>query len=119
MDDLISREALYQELVKLRELAEKRVIDTPTNSPVYMRYVSQMNERRGFEYRIADAPAVDAAPVVHARWEQRDEFDKYENTYTCSVCDEPLVLICGTPAENHMFYCPNCGARMDGRQGDG
>ena len=34
--------------------------------------------------------------------------------YLCSVCGEPWVTIAGTPADNNMHYCPNCGAIMEG-----
>lgn len=75
---------------------------------------------------VTSAPALDAAPVVHARWNEEDG--------TCSACqheafydewtepkwdydwDENLVQ---TGEETHIRfifspYCPNCGARMDG-----
>jgi hypothetical protein len=47
------------------------------------------------------APAADVAPVVHARWIDRD------GKTWCSRCD----------ASNKQYkppYCPHCGARMDG-----
>lgn len=55
---------------------------------------------------IERAPAVDAVPVAHARWN-----NKYKSGYEpckgviCSKCDYRN----GRPAA----YCPNCGARMD------
>lgn len=66
---------------------------------------------------IDDAPAADAAPVAHGRW------DNVPNTYmsviskdgayhgnatTCSVCHEV------NPNAYKTNYCPNCGAKMDG-----
>lgn len=60
-----------------------------------------------------DIPAADVAPVVHGRWEQENNpFD--DSIWVCSVCNEPFSIICGTPEENSMNYCPNCGAKMDG-----
>lgn len=58
-------------------------------------------------------PTADVAPVVHGKWEQRDYFDEDSNTYVCSVCDETWTLNTGNPKENNMYYCPNCGAKMD------
>ena len=66
---------------------------------------------------IEHIPAADVAPVVHGRW-AIDEFGHY-----CTVCreygketegDAEIVdlLKYGTP------YCPNCGAKMDGGDGD-
>lgn len=58
-------------------------------------------------------PAADVRPVVHARWEPEDDvFD--DSTWCCSACHEPWTLIAGTPEENGMHFCPNCGAKMDG-----
>ena len=58
-------------------------------------------------------PALDVAPVVHARWIMNHFGAK------CSNC---LRLYCVEPSWpekiKHMpptwIYCPNCGARMDG-----
>lgn len=59
----------------------------------------------------ASMKPVEARPVVHARWEY--SFGSY-STPKCSCCgwripySEDSVL----DARN---YCPNCGAKMDGR----
>lgn len=59
----------------------------------------------GYQSRAMDAvhfvPAADVAPVVHARWIDRD------GKTWCSRCD----------ASNKQYkppYCPNCGAKMKG-----
>ena len=61
---------------------------------------------------IEDAPAVDAAPVVHGRWGEYESFPLTPslNGCPCSVCKthfSPTSIIV-------MKYCPNCGAKMDG-----
>ena len=62
---------------------------------------------------IDSEPPADVAPVRHGRWEEWD--DGFGGTYYhCSVCGEDWCTIDGTPAENGMRYCPQCGARMDG-----
>lgn len=50
--------------------------------------------------------AVDAAPVVHGRWIDKNEEGVYGAAY-CSICDFELRI-------DDMPYCPMCGARMDG-----
>ena len=50
-------------------------------------------------------PAVDAVPVVHGRWVNKNEEGVYGPTY-CSVCDFELRI-------DDMPYCPKCGAKMD------
>ena len=64
---------------------------------------------------IDDLPAVDVQPVRHGRWneESPDALDG-DSVYVCSVCGETWTLIEGTPLDNNMHYCPNCGAKMDG-----
>ena len=34
--------------------------------------------------------------------------------YTCSVCGCDWTTIDGTPQENNMRFCPECGAKMKG-----
>lgn len=54
----------------------------------------------------------DAEPVRHGHWiEQSDVWgDVY---YDCSACGNSWTTIDGTPFDNGMNYCPNCGAKMD------
>ena len=44
----------------------------------------------------------------HGEWKEWDE-----DTWSCSVCGEPWMLISGTPRSNGMNYCPHCGAKME------
>ena len=61
-------------------------------------------------------PTVDAVPVVHGHWIKFGVSDKDGNhQYRCSVCEceeihSPLVKV---------SYCWNCGAKMDGKDGEG
>ena len=60
-------------------------------------------------------PAADVAPVRHGRWnEESPDCLDGDSVYVCSVCGETWTLIEGTPLDNNMHYCPNCGAKMDG-----
>lgn len=52
---------------------------------------------------IEEAPTIDAAPIVHARWKMTD------SPY-CSHCNRIAVM--------KYRYCPSCGARMDGEAHD-
>ena len=66
---------------------------------------------------IEEAPAVDAVPVRHGRWETNNDPEEIVKDFSCSVCEE---LLCDfdtfalMPGENCFYYCPNCGAKMDG-----
>lgn len=60
---------------------------------------------------IRSIPAADVREVKRGKWEYtKINYDDY--AWVCSVCGETWVLNDGTPAENNMNYCPNCGARM-------
>lgn len=63
--------------------------------------------------RMNAIPAADVAPVVYASWIDRTD-DPSAGFWECGNCGEPWVLIEGTPEDNVMHYCPQCGARMDG-----
>lgn len=49
-------------------------------------------------------PAADVAPVVHGRWVFGGD-----GCVICSKCNEE------ESNDNHRNYCPNCGAKMDGK----
>lgn len=56
------------------------------------------------------APTVDAVPVVHGRW---NNMDGYKMRKVCSECGWDV------PEYGKFYsYCPNCGAKMDGGNGD-
>ena len=59
---------------------------------------------------IRDMPTIEAEPVRHGRW---IPWDGVEGTYQCSVCGADWDCLEGTPMDNEMYYCPNCGAIMD------
>lgn len=57
----------------------------------------------------------DAAKKDHKRpegkWKTVEGYDGDEY-YECSNCGEPWFLESGTPKDNNMNFCPNCGADM-------
>lgn len=64
---------------------------------------------------IEDFPAADVAPVVHGRWELERQPDGKPYCFHCSVCDGDFHHIGITQKYK---YCPNCGARMDLKEGE-
>ncbi len=66
---------------------------------------------------LKDLPAVDAAPAVHGRWLFASGY------FTCSKCKySPLhqvifrgEIVWWKDIREEMPYCPNCGAKMDGK----
>ena len=84
--------------------------------------------------------AVEAVPVVHARWEWREYWgcaafqdppDIYDSGWACSACgvdllqylqshfpDIPSYTECASEEKPTVDRCPNCGAKMDGGASD-
>lgn len=60
---------------------------------------------------INSVPAADVAPVRHGRW----ELCRLENCAICSACGDEHYL--GTMHQFSRNYCPNCGAKMDLKEG--
>lgn len=107
MSDLVSRKYLYDKMLEKEELARQRVLDTPTHSPAYLRYVAQLNERTALKHEIADAPAVEAVPVVHGEWIHVPSSDMATGrAYECSNCKKMRYGSFLPP------FCQMCGADM-------
>lgn len=103
MSDLISREALLQDI-------HETVVVSSGPGSAEARGVCKVLDR------IEAAPAVDAVYVVHGRWErahiigeQLFGYDPFEvDVFACSVCGAHFDV------SEALNYCPNCGAKMDG-----
>ena len=64
---------------------------------------------------LMQAPTADVVEVRHGEWIEKD--DGWGGVlYTCSACGCDWTTIDGTPFENNMRYCPECGAKMDGER---
>lgn len=67
-----------------------------------------------------DAYTNEGCPTIYSnperkkgKWISTD--DGWDGVYfVCSVCGCPWTLIEGSPEDNGMNYCPNCGADMRG-----
>lgn len=92
--DLISRSEVYNRLLELEELARNRVLDTPTNSPCYMRYVAQLNERTALKHLIADIEtAYDVDKVVEQITTIGKSYcDSVKCDKNCADCDHGCIM---------------------------
>ena len=61
---------------------------------------------------INTALTIEAAPVVHGRWEVHDHpyIKPRQDGWICTSCS----FVTEDIANGDTNYCPNCGARMDG-----
>ena len=72
-----------------------------------------------FMAKVCSAPAADVSPVVHGHWIkdndsfQTDDYYCCYFDYNCSECSEIVNDRYKLPN-----YCPNCGAKMDGEDGE-
>lgn len=105
MSDMISRSALDAEMQKAQESLE-------SNSD----HAWEMNrgQHKGLAWArrlCADAHAVDAAPVVHARWVHEQRYgDSGGWVWRCTACRREAF----SPIISALKYCHACGAKMDG-----
>lgn len=114
MDEYINKNALYETIIQLEELARNRYLDAP--SLYYPMYMTQLNERTYFKHIIADFPAADVELVRHGQWIYNIE----SGEYLCSACGENALsfrkdTLYGLDLYETCLtdYCPNCGAKMD------
>ena len=57
--------------------------------------------------------------VKRGEWKEISEYNGWGDThYRCSVCGEEWFLEDGTPKQNNMNFCPQCGADMRGDKND-
>lgn len=103
MAEYIEREAL------LRDIEESVVFTVRSGKPSL-----EIRGANAITDRIKSAPIADVVEVRHGKWVKRDDGIVY--WYACSVCEQK------TPRnewghEYHCAYCPNCGAKMDGKNG--
>ena len=67
-------------------------------------------------------PAVDAVPVVHGRWVKMVGMmpPEYHGHYECSECQWHMKGLRNSwTREEELTYCPQCGAKMDGKRREG
>ena len=71
-------------------------------------YNSEYND---IEHNINAIPAADVVEVVHGRWIS----DEADVLFHCSEC-EAQISTSWDYDDLRWNYCPNCGAKMDGKE---
>lgn len=106
MKKLIDRQTLID------SFCSQCTVDKPETCPTIQYGDKWCNE----VYTILNAPTVDAVPVVYSEWIPKEKADTpYGLEMECANCGFSVIV-------NDALYfkfCPNCGAKMDGKDGDG
>lgn len=83
-----------------------------------MKYPEGMFDCEDVISSVENAPAADVAPVVHGRW-VTPRWHNSDYCYNCSKCGGEAMHREYQWARNGIYpICPNCGAKMDGGDGD-
>ena len=88
MTRLTDADALYTELVKMKDFGE-------------------LTAKKAIRV-VEKAPTIDAEPVRHGKWIPHEDEDGERYGDNCSECGEWYVMPYGKTN-----FCPHCGARMD------
>lgn len=103
-NDAISRSAAIE---MLTEWPKRLGVVDPSASELFAERIGSLEALAAIRHEIDRLPALDVAPVVHARW-----IDPCINKYGhpchhCSACRFKA-------SKKDRNFCPNCGARMRG-----
>jgi hypothetical protein len=95
-----------------------RLIDEQTAYDVLTEYYHHWADlqHKALEEALSKVPTVDAVPVRHGRWINEGVYG--EGHSQCSIrCSNPLCNFHYIGYLDDYNYCPNCGAKMDGKDG--
>ena len=94
------------DLIRRGDLVDALMSYTWRNEDGFL--VDDCDEKKSLiESWLPDVPAVDAAPVVHGTWKRTYNVNGTA-IIVCSACKVEAGFDLGN-------FCPNCGARIDGR----
>ena len=82
--EYLDKAELYETISELEDLARQRVLDTPSNSPAYPRYLAQLQDRTNLKHKIYDMPTADVVEVVRCR-----DCKHYAGKWFCNICGIP------------------------------
>lgn len=98
---------MAKEYIQKNDLEQVLIKEAAHLLRYYKRYMSVSDVVEELIGVVRRFPAADVIEVRHERWE------KHGSKWQCTGC-KVLMSIDGTPQENLLYYCPNCGAYMMG-----
>lgn len=118
MDEYVTKEKVLAQL--------ERCARDPYHETHYIRDAVINTIRRMEAADVAEVVrCIDAEPVKHGRWEEKDIIEDRKGMGIISDWQSARCSVCGkyhtTPYAYYFTnyeYCPSCGARMDGESDD-
>ena len=111
MAEYIEREAVVKRLEEAKEWCKKHLAEGEFREGCI---AALDDERFNLTHGIAITTA-DVVDVKHGRWIYNPETIYLKSGYTCSACRHPMWHSPDVPQAFN--YCPNCGAKMDLKEG--
>lgn len=107
MSDTISRSAVLEILRDEFDMAAEERAEADNEKDRAFN-AGEIHCARRSTRKVNELPALDVAPVVHAKWNLKHV--GVGHCWECSACHtNPCIYVTNTTK-----FCPNCGARMDG-----
>jgi len=103
MNDYIERQAMLDAVDKLKIIPSLDGTGKPTPTEDF---------RVQFLGTVLKVTAADVVPVVYGHWIRHDDADIVEGYYV----PEYECSKCGAWKKDDSDFCPDCGARMDGKR---
>ena len=111
MDDLISRQALYEKTAEweAQALHMVEVYLHDEDMTEWRKWSAILKERSAFKHDVADAPSAER----RGKWVDGKRMSFDGTFYWFRQCSECLYEREDDNPEKDTNYCPNCGAKMD------
>lgn len=111
----IDADALRKELEEIIATAEEKLKGvTEGNIACRLIYTTQLQERDNLLGLVNWTPTADVAEVKHGEW------IVHPHCYECSICEFEYELDVSAfeylPTDCCLYFCPCCGAKMDGER---
>lgn len=91
-------------------MSEKEYIEREAAMDAILKQPPDAHYPEWYARDIREIPTADVVEVRRGEWRKENN-----STYVCSCCSDRVgAFIAGTSN-----YCPNCGAKMDGKENEG
>lgn len=108
---LIDADVLVERWKRIASISWNETVNTSW-SHAYEEIISEIEEE----------PTIEAEPVRHGEWISFDDVLSFSIVIACSVCGSsseiPKRLLFDNLSVEFNNYCPNCGAKMDGKKAE-